>query len=52
MGGAQSLNIGLNNPGRFAYVAAFSSAIFGNSETNFASFLADPKKSNKNFKLL
>ena len=52
MGGAQSLNIGLNNPDRFAYVAAFSSAIFGNSETNFASFLADPKKSNKSFKLL
>ena len=52
MGGAQSLNIGLKNPDLFANVAAFSSAIFGNAETNFASFLADPKKANKNFKLI
>ena len=52
MGGAQSLNIGLKNPDRFAHVAAFSSAIFGNSETNFASFLADQQKANKNFKLI
>ncbi len=52
MGGAQSLNIGLKNPRLFAYVAAFSSAIFGNSETNFASFLADPIKANKDFKLI
>src|SRR5262249_36125724 len=52
MGGAQSLNIGLKNPQLFANVAAFSSAIFGNSETNFASFLADPKKSNRDFHLV
>ena len=52
MGGAQSLNIGLKNPDRFAYVCAFSSAIFGNSETNFPSLLADPKKANKDYKLI
>jgi enterochelin esterase family protein len=52
MGGSQSLVIGLNNPDLFAYVGAFSSALRGNVETNFTALLADPKKSNKNYKLI
>lgn len=52
MGGGQALNIGLNNLSRFAYVGGFSSGGLGKSEKAFASFLADPEKSNKQLKLL
>ncbi|MGA2798573.1 MAG: alpha/beta hydrolase-fold protein [Thermoguttaceae bacterium] len=53
MGGYQALSIGLNNPQHFAYVGAFSSAILGqNLDNDFKSILADPDKTNKEFKLL
>jgi enterochelin esterase-like enzyme len=53
MGGGQALQIGLNNLSRFAYVGGFGSAGLGaKSEKAFASFLADPKKSNQQLKLL
>lgn len=53
MGGGQALTIGLNNPARFAYVGGFSSGgLGGKSEKTFAALLADPEKSNKQFKLL
>jgi enterochelin esterase-like enzyme len=51
MGGFQALSIGLNNPKYFAYVAGFSSALMNhNFENDFQSFLADPDKTNKQFK--
>ena len=47
MGGYQALNIGLNNPSEFAYVAGFSSALLGDNKTTFGAALAnaDPIKS-------
>jgi len=53
MGGYQALLIGLNNLQNFAYVGAFSAALsIRYSETDFQSFLADPKKANRELKLL
>jgi enterochelin esterase family protein len=52
MGGGQTLSVGLKNPEKFAYVCAFSSAVFGDMNENFASLAADPAKSNEQLKLL
>ncbi len=54
MGGYQALMIGLNNPSTFAYVAGFSAGFRNgqNMETLFKSVVADPAKTNANFKLI
>jgi enterochelin esterase family protein len=50
MGGAESLIVGLNNPGRFAWIGAFSS---GGINTNFAEqFPAVDVKAGKQLRLL
>ena len=51
MGGGQSLNIGLNNLDKFAWVGGMSSAL-RNPETTVAAALADPAATNKKLKLL
>jgi enterochelin esterase-like enzyme len=50
MGGGQSLTIGLNHPGKFAWVAGFSSAV--PSDQAIANFLNDPAGANAKLKLL
>jgi enterochelin esterase family protein len=54
MGAYQSLMIGLNNPDKFAYVAGFSAGFRRGQdmETLFKGLLADPDKTNANFKLI
>jgi enterochelin esterase family protein len=51
MGGGQSLTIGLNHPGLFAWIGGFSSAIF-NPEGTVAPALADAKHTNEKVRLL
>jgi len=55
MGGGQTLRFGLHHPDRFAWVVGFSSAIRYPDETYrtmFANLVADPAKTNKQFKLI
>ena len=52
MGGGQTLNVGLKNPDKFAYVCAFSSAVFGDVNENLAALAADAAKANEQLKLL
>ncbi len=51
MGGAQALTIGLNHPELFAWVGAFSSAVF-RSQSTFAAATANPKATNEAYRLI
>jgi enterochelin esterase family protein len=53
MGGYQALDIGLNNPQMFAYVAGFSSALVGpDFKARVQPALSDAAKANAEYKLL
>lgn len=52
MGGGQALGVGLNNLDRFAWVGAFSSAVFSEPKESFAEIFRDPEKTNRQLKLL
>lgn len=52
MGGDQALGIGLNNLDHFAWIGAFSSAIFSEPKESFAEIFKDPEKTNRQLKLL
>jgi enterochelin esterase-like enzyme len=54
MGGGQAMQIGLRHPDLFAYVGAFSGALFGkfDPKTAYGGAFADPKAFNEKFRLL
>jgi enterochelin esterase-like enzyme len=56
MGGGQALNFGLRHLETFAWIGAFSAAIFANRdgpyERTFAGLIADPRATNEQIKLL
>jgi len=51
MGGAQSLNVGLGHPDRFAFIGAFSAAVIG-VDARVAALAANPAAFNKGSRLL
>lgn len=51
MGGAQSLNVGLGHPDRFAFIGAFSAAVIG-VDAKVAALAANPAAFNKSSRLL
>jgi len=51
MGGGQTLNVALNRPEMFRYVAIMSGAVTGKADEIYSKFFADPAAANKYFKL-
>ena len=49
MGGGQTLNVALNRPEMFRYVAIMSGAVTGKADEIYSKFFADPAAANKYF---